>query len=328
MFRRFLATSAKGVIVFAMSCAWAPAQYPTLRQVEHTHWTLHNDGLWNNTRVAILIDLPPKFLQSWYFRTSLGVLAVAALRLLYLRRVRQETLKVRTRLYERFSERERIARELHDTLFQGIQGLLLSVQSASRQLPDGDATKSVLEETLAQSDGVMMQGRELVFTLRARSCDTNDLGSQLDVAAKEFAQHHRSEFRFTVRGEARTLNTHVCEELSDLGREALCDAYRHANARLIELTLDYRSDSLRLTISDDGIGIDSTLVDGGIRNHWSMPRMKERAASIGATLRIISSSGTGTIIQLQIPSHRAYTSPAHGRIKKLLRRLKAREPED
>ena len=268
-------------------------------------------------------------MQNWYLKAPLGVIALAALWLLYLRRVRQETLKVRTRLYERFSERERIARELHDTFFQGIQGLLLSVQSASRQLPDGDATKSVLEATLAQSDVVMMQGRELVFTLRSRSCDTNDLGSQLEASAKEFAQHHPSEFRITVRGEPRKLTTHVFEELCELGRDALCNAYRHAEARLIELTLDYRSDSFRLTVSDDGIGIDSkTLVDGGVRNHWVTPRIKERAASIGATLRVLSSPDSGTIIQLQISCRLAYSSSGHDRVRKFMRFLKAKHPED
>jgi signal transduction histidine kinase len=237
-------------------------------------------------------------------------------------RLKQETSRVREQLNDRFCERERIARDLHDTFFQGIQGLLLSVQAASRKLPDGNESKADLEKTLLQSDAVMSQGRELVFNLRARSRSANDLGSHLETSADQFSEHFPSEFALIVLGAPKLLHAEVCEELCRLGREALCNAYRHSQASHIEVRIDYRPDCLRLAVSDDGIGIDSAvLADGGVENRWGPPRMRERAARIGANFRVVSSPGTGTIIQVDVPAKLAYADnvpTALRRISKLL----------
>ena len=232
------------------------------------------------------------------------------------------------RLYERFSERERIARDLHDTFFQGIQGLLLSIQSASRELPKGDSTKSILEETLVKSDGVMSAGRELVFNLRAHSREVTDLASVLESAATEFSRHYPADFRLSVVGEVRDLNTLVGEELCKLGREALCNAYRHARAQNIEVKIEYRADALRLAVSDDGQGMNNeTLPGSGIEPYWGLSGMRERAVSIGATLRVLSSPGSGTIVQIDISSRLAYLSIMRVQMRRFMERFKARTVE-
>lgn len=278
----------------------------------------NNDGLWNDTGASIVIDLPPTFLQSWLFKGLLAILAFAALWLFYLLRLRQETAKVQDRIYQRFSERERIARDLHDTFFQGIQGLLLGVQSVSRGLPEKSESKAALEEMLIQSDSVMSQGRELVFNLRTRSKDANDLGSQLETSAKEFGVHYPSTFTLTVLGDPKNLHAHVCEELGKLGREALCNAYRHGKAAHIEARIEYRPDALRLLISDDGVGIDKdVLAKGAVENHWGLPGMKERASSIGADFRVVSGHGSGTIIQVEVAAQLAYAQFSRGTLRRL-----------
>jgi signal transduction histidine kinase len=186
----------------------------------------------------------------------------------------------------------------------------------------------VLEDTLVQSDEVMSAGRELVFNLRAHSRDATDLASALESAATEFSQHYASEFRLHVVGEPRDLNTQVCEELSKLGREALCNAFRHARAQNIEVKIEYRVDALRLAVSDDGVGISNeTLAEGGVENHWGLPGMRERAANIGADLRVLSSPGSGTIVQVDIPSRLAYPSVARTKMRKFMRLFKARSLE-
>ncbi|AXC10024.1 Sensor histidine kinase [Acidisarcina polymorpha] len=292
------------------------------------HYTFHviacnNDGVWNNAGASLTFYLPPTFFQSWYFKGVVAIAVAATFWFLYLRRLKQETSKVQERLYERFSERERIARDLHDTFFQGIQGLLLSVQSAVRRLPEGDENKTALEETLAQSDSVMSQGRELVFNLRVRSRDAQDLGSQLEASAKEFARYYPSEFSLIVLGEPKALYTHVCEELCKLSREALCNAYRHAQADHVEARIEYRLDVLRLSVSDDGMGIDEEIVaEGAVDNHWGLPGMKERASSIGATFRVVSGRGSGTIIQVELPSQVAYSHSVSGPVRSFMRAFK------
>ena len=281
-----------------------------------------------HTNASLAIYLHPTFLQRWYFKAILGAMSITGLWLLYRFRIKQERARVQVRLYERFAERERIAHDLHDTFFQGIQGLLLSVQSASRGLPEGDSTKSLLEEILIQSDGVMSQGRELVFNLRTHSRNPTDLGSALESAAMELSQHYTSEFHLTVVGEPRDLSTLVCEELCKLGREALCSAYRHARAQIIEVKIEYRADALRLAVCDDGVGISNeTLAEGEPENYRGLPGMRERAVKIGATLRVLSSPGSGTIVQVDISSRLAYPSVARAKMRKLMGLFKARDLE-
>jgi signal transduction histidine kinase len=288
----------------------------------------NNDGVWNNSGAIVSIFLPPTFLQSWYFKALIGALLLVGLWLLYLFRIKQETSKVKARLYERFSERERIARDLHDTFFQGIQGLLLSFQAASRGLPGNDPTRKQLDEALLQSDAVMLQGRELVLNLRARSRGADNLECQLEAAAIEFARHFPSEFRLTLSGEPKPLYPHVYEEYCKIGKEALCNAYRHAKASLVEVTIEYNSDFLRLSICDDGIGIrQETLADGGVSGHWGMPGMRERAASIGAALRIESSAQSGTTVQVEIPSRLSYPAVGGFRMKTFLQIFRKRDQE-
>ncbi|SNT09938.1 Histidine kinase-, DNA gyrase B-, and HSP90-like ATPase [Granulicella rosea] len=276
------------------------------------------------TRILLAFSL-----LSWRFKALLALLFLVGLWLLYLRRVRREIAKVQARLYARFAERERMARDLHDSFFQGIQGLLLSIQSACRRLPEGDPTRSALEGALAQSDGVMLQGRALVSNLRVRPRHAHDLAVQLEAAANEFAHHPAPEFRLVVRGQPRDLNPHVCEELYQLGREALDNAYRHAHARLIEAAIDYRPDNLRLAVSDDGVGIDSKILSGsGVENHRGMQRMEERAARIGAAYRVLSSPGSGTIVQAYIASRLAYPSRARAEWRRFLDLFRTKDLED
>jgi signal transduction histidine kinase/ligand-binding sensor domain-containing protein len=267
----------------------------------------NNDGLWNETGVALPIGLSPTFLQSWYFKGLIAFLFVTMLWALYLLRVKQATERVRERIYERFSERERIARDLHDTFFQGIQGLLLSFQSASRKLPADDATRTLMEESLTQSDQVMLQGRELLLDLRTPSTAIDWFGVDLEASAVDFARLFPAEFHLIVIGSVVALNPQVSEDLYRLGREALNNAFRHARASRIEAEINYGSRELRVNIRDNGTGISQYIQDAGkISNHWGLPGMKERAAKIGADFTISSCPETGTDIKVTLPSKLAY----------------------
>lgn len=282
----------------------------------------NNDGVWNDLGGSLPIYLPPTFLQSWPFKVLCGIVILLVLRLLVVIRARRETVKVQDRLAERFNERQRIARDLHDTFFQGVQGLLLHVQSAARRLAEGDPARQILDKTLHESDSVMLQGREVLLNLRSTASDPKELYDRLHASAVEFAHLHPSEFDLIVAGTPAPLEPTVCDELAKLGREALCNAYQHANAQRITAHITYAPNVLTLEVSDDGTGIDSqTLRDGGVSNHWGLPGMKERAAAIGASFGISSQSGKGTTIRVSIPAGLAYRHPAEPQkwsIRKLL----------
>jgi signal transduction histidine kinase/ligand-binding sensor domain-containing protein len=269
----------------------------------------NNDGVWNTAGVTLPIDLPAAFLQSWYFKLLCVTVAAVLVWCVYLLRINQAEGRIRTRLYERLAERERIARDLHDTFFQGIQGLLLRFDLGMKRLAKGDPVRALFEDALTQSDQVMRQGRELVLDLRTRSSEAGDLAHDLEAAATEFAKQYPAQFTLVVTGKERALNSLIAEELYKLGSEALFNSFRHASATSIESEIIFGAHELGLNVRDDGTGVSQDILQhGGVDKHYGLPGMKERAEQIGARFSIFSRAGAGTEIEVRVPSRVAYRS--------------------
>jgi signal transduction histidine kinase len=269
----------------------------------------NNDGLWNTTAIAIPINLPATFLQGWYFKILCFTRGAAALWWFYRLRISQVEVGIRTRLYERLAERERIARDLHDTFFQGIQGLLLSFNLGTKRLAESDPVRALFEENLTLSDHVMLEGRKLVLDLRTRISEATEVESDFSVVASELAKLYPAQFALTVTGDPRRLDAVVSEEIYKIGREALYNAFRHASATNIEVEVTYASNEMRLNFRDDGSGMpELVLQNGSSDGHFGLPGMAERAEKIGARFSIFSRTGGGTEIEVKISSRLAYRS--------------------
>jgi signal transduction histidine kinase len=242
--------------------------------------------------------------------------------MVYLMRLRQILNRINARMRERLVERERIARDLHDTFFQGIQGLLLRFQTGARQLPENNPSRLIFEDALHLSDQVMLEGRELVLDLRTCTNDANDLVNAFSVTASELQKLRWAEFQVNSDGELRPLHFIVCEELAKLGREALTNAFRHSEAQQIRVELSYDIGEFRVCFKDNGTGIDpATLAQGYRDGHWGLPGMKERAKLIGAQLTIRSRPDFGTEIEVRVPGSLAYRSEARGFWSRLMVRI-------
>ena len=229
---------------------------------------------------------------------------------------------VELRLEERVHERTRIAQDLHDTFFQGIQGLLLRFHTATSQLPKDEPARPIFEETLKQSDQVMLEGRELVLDLRATRSEQTDLPTAFADLGEGMRKGSSCEFMVVVNGAVRPLDPVVFEELFKIGKEALSNAFRHSGADSIEAELNYRRSELRIRIRDDGAGIDSIILQQGQREgHFGLPGMKERARKLGAQLDVWSRAGAGTEVELRIAGGLAYASESQGSSLWTLRRL-------
>ena len=214
-------------------------------------------------------------------------------------------------MYERLAERERIARDLHDTFFQGIQGLLLRFHTATSQLRRDEPARRILEETLKQWDQVMLEGRELVLDLRETVSQYNDLPTALADFGEGMQEGVSCDFKVAVNGTIRPLHPVVFEELFKIAKEALGNAFWHSEAHSIETELNYEGSELRIRIRDDGKGIDSTILRQGHRDgHFGLAGMKERAKKVGAHLDVWSRPGAGTEIELRIAGSIAYVSDA------------------
>jgi signal transduction histidine kinase/ligand-binding sensor domain-containing protein len=285
------------------------AFYNNLRPGHYTFRVIacNNDGLWNETGAAKEFSIAPAFFQTTWF----GVLCIACvagiLWMLYLARMRQVTSEIRARLEERTGERERIARELHDTLLQSIQGLLLKFHAAVKQIPPEQPARKTMEMALDRADEVLSEGRDRVRNLRDSASSLQDLSAAFRLVAQECSAEDSAEFNVVVEGEERTLHPMVLEESYLVGREAIVNAFNHSGGRHIEVEITYGSKEFRLRVRDDGRGIDPSLVaTGGREDHWGLPGMRERAQRIGGHLDIWSGSERGTELELRVPAATAY----------------------
>jgi len=216
------------------------------------------------------------------------------------------------RLEERVYERTRIARELHDTLLQSFQGLLLHLQSVSNVFSTRpEEAKRRLDNAIDQAAQAIAEGRDAVQGLRASTIETKHLAEALRTLGEELAgnktNQNRPVFDVKVEGAAHKLHPVLRDEVYRIASEAVRNAFQHAQARRIEVEIRYGGDEFRLQIRDDGRGIDSQIVaDKGREGHWGLRGMLERAKLVGGNLEILSKLDSGTAIQLSIPASAAY----------------------
>jgi len=271
----------------------------------------NNDGVWNNTGASVAFEIPPAFTQSMWFLVLCAALGAAVLWLVYNLRMAQVAQSIRRLLEERLGERERIARELHDTLLQSVQGLILRFQSAAERLPEQDPTRQQLEATLKRADDVMVEGRDRVRDLRL-SEDASDLHGLIETLVQGTGFDPPIPVRIVVEGRPRPVDTLVGAEVGRIVGEALSNIIRHARASAVEIEICFAPDELRLLIHDDGVGLDEAVLrDGEKKGHFGLVGMRERAARIGGTLTIESRVGKGTDICLSTPARLAYQPEVH-----------------
>ncbi len=265
------------------------------------------DGVWNEAGARFEFSVQPTFWQTTAFRALVALVMVALL--VAFHRMRQERLmrSTRVRLFERVAERERIARDLHDTFFQGIQGLLLRFQTGVSSMRRDDPARAQLLEALDQSDRVMLEGRELVLDLRERLDGDRPLHDVLAAVGEDLAELYATRFALAVEGAPRPLRAEARDELFRIGKEAIVNAFRHAEANRIDARVRYRTEALSIQVDDDGKGLDDAVAARGRRpGHWGLPGMRERAARIGASIDVASEPGRGTRFAVRLPSSLAY----------------------
>ncbi len=267
----------------------------------------NGDGIWDRAGIGYDIEQEPYFYQTSWFWASVGAGSLGLLSLLYILRVRQITDRLQTRLEERIYERERIARELHDTLLQGFHGLILRIHGAAKSLPAGLPARELIDKALNRADEIMDEARDRVQDLRVKHNPEGDLARAFSLAAEEFAEDHPAAFELVVEGAPQRLHPVVHDELCQIGREALLNAFFHAKARKIDVGITYDRRELRLRFKDDGCGIESGILEAGGRPaHWGLRGMRERSKKIGARFDVRSRVGAGTEVELGIPASTAY----------------------
>jgi signal transduction histidine kinase len=237
----------------------------------------------------------------WFWLACSGLLFVLV-RLLILMRLEQIKGRMRQRQNERHAERERIARDLHDTLLQGIQALLFRLQfwASDPGIPAG--RRDEISAVVIQARAIVVEARERILTLRSVQPKCQDLFDALAEIGDAESAGQAARFEITANGKRRLLFAAASQQLLDIAREAIRNAHRHARASLVAMTVDYRSTSLQLRIADNGRGIDrQILANGQRRGHFGLVGMRERAAELGAHFSVESDGAVGTCITVTVP---------------------------
>ncbi|WAC23627.1 two-component regulator propeller domain-containing protein [Blastomonas sp. SL216] len=261
------------------------------------------DGVWSPKAATVRFTIEPYFWQTLWFRLLLVLLAVILLALFVRWRFHVATQITRARIEDRVAERERIARDLHDTLLQAIQGLVLRFQSALNLLPADSPARPLIEEALDRSDDVLLEGRERVQQLR-QDAEPKDMVALLhDIAARTADIDPGA---ITVTGTPRPLCAPVADEAALIVGEALSNAARHAGASAIALAISFARDRVEISVTDNGIGIAPELLSNGRKGHFGLQGMNERARLIGASLTIEQPAGGGTLVRLVLPAKIAF----------------------
>jgi signal transduction histidine kinase len=274
----------------------------------------NSEGLWSESEAAVSFEVEPTVWQTWWFRTSSAALILLLAWCVYLYRLRQLAKEFNIRLEERVDERTRVARELHDTLLQSFQGLLLRFQTASELFPKRPAeAKQTLDSAIEQAAQAITEGRDAVQGLRSSTTVTNDLACAITTLGTELAgsesNPNAAEFHVEVEGTPRDLHPILRDEVYRIAGEALRNAFRHAEASRIEVEIRYDEREFRLRVRDDGKGIDSKLLNENERpGHYGMRGMSERAKLLGGKLTVWSELDSGTEVELSIPAANVYAT--------------------
>jgi signal transduction histidine kinase/ligand-binding sensor domain-containing protein len=289
------------------------AQYSNLGPGHYRFRVLacNNSGVWNEEGALLDFSIAPAFYQTTWFRLACVALSLALLWAAYQLRVGQLARQFNLTLEARVSERTRIARELHDTLLQSFQGLVLRFQSASKILPARpDEAKQRLDSAVDLAAEAIAEGRDAVQGLRSSASETNDLANGIAAIAGELTSDPAAldspAIDVEVEGAPRNLNPIVRDEAYRIAGEALRNAFRHAHARRITVEIRYEKRQFRLRVSDDGKGIDEETVRQQLAGHFGLHGMRERAEIVGGRLEVWSRLDSGTQVELHVPGAVAY----------------------
>jgi ligand-binding sensor domain-containing protein/signal transduction histidine kinase len=254
-------------------------------------------GRWGDQESALNFDVLPQFYQTWWFHLLEGLAVILVWFGFY--RVRVNWLHARAAVLE---ERQRIAGEIHDSLAQGLSGIVFQTEAAlisMERAPGMTATHLLSARDLAKSS--LDDARYSVLNISPPIADQKSLLDSLSAMARQLTGGRVDELDIHSSGTAWTVPAEAKHHVVLITQEAVSNAIQHGNARTISISLTFAIDALHLTVSDDGVGFATEISEPGHARGYGMRNMRHRSASLGARLEVNSGLGKGTRIILCIP---------------------------
>jgi signal transduction histidine kinase/ligand-binding sensor domain-containing protein len=267
----------------------------------------NNDGVWNDKGATLDFDVLPALYQTTWFRSACILTGLLIVLAFYRLRTHQIQAAISRRFEERLAERTRLARELHDTLLQTIQGSKMIVDD----LLDPPVVSGRPHELMGRVSGALAQAllelRNALNSLRNATAAGNDLEEALRRAGDDCVRRGFTNIDFKVEGTSRQMDPIVRDEIYRIGHEAIRNACRHSGAHRIGVCLSY-AENLVFSVRDDGRGMDPEVAANGKAGHFGLQGMRERAKRSGGSLTISTSEHSGTMLELTIPGDKVFSN--------------------
>ena len=262
----------------------------------------NNDGLWNTMGTALMFELQPHFYQTAWFYVLVAAGLIALVVLVQRRRLQRAEGEFRAVL----GERNRIAREIHDTLAQGYVGISVQLEVMAELLRANRA--EAVAKHLDLTRGYVREGledaRQSIWALRSQDSGENTLPVRLRRLV-EAAGGKSVEATFNIHGAYRALPAETEQEFLRVAQEAIQNVKKHARAQHLLVQLEYGTGEIALEIRDDGKGFATDASQQALPGHYGLTGMRERAAAIGGTLEVTSEPGAGTSVRLRVAAGQA-----------------------
>lgn len=276
-------------------------------------------GVWNEVGASFAFRILPAWYQTVWFHGFIAVAVVFVLWLIHHLRVRQVAYAVNVRADARLAERSRLARELHDTFIQTIEGSKLVVDDALDKPTDPESMQRALTRLAVWLDQAIQEGRTALNSLRDSTTERNDLRDALQRATESGFIPSSMSVSLTVIGEPQEMHPIIRDEVYRIGYEAIRNASQHSHATRLHIELSYGRE-LTLRVSDNGAGIDPVILEQGRDGHFGLQSMRERAARIAGNFTIVSNNN-GTAITLVVPEGMVYQAKRRNFVSRVLRRI-------
>jgi signal transduction histidine kinase/ligand-binding sensor domain-containing protein len=261
---------------------------------------INKDGMSTEPSAPLDFSIAPPFYQT----RSFAVAAVISIALIVWLLWREHERRVRKQFQVVLGERARLSRELHDTLLQSLVGVAWQCQAIVDDFDRSQAfeVKARLQRLRCQVEEYTREARQSITDLRSPKLRGGSLAAALRDAAEHARANHGVDVTFRVQGTPRQCSPAVEEQALRIGQEAVTNAVRHASATQVSVALEYDEQSVRVRVTDDGRGFDPEKLPVDSNGHYGLANMKERAESVGGTLRIIKTAGSGTEVEGVLPA--------------------------
>jgi signal transduction histidine kinase len=253
-------------------------------------------GFWREAAPVQLQVTQPFYRADWFLATC-GLGFVLSAILAYKWRISG----IRARNHVALMERTRMAREIHDTLLQGVAGASLVLEAIASSVENQDARQK-FDRALDEMQLAMSETRYALWDMRATDEQASSLATRISQYGQSVAQAIGVDFDLELRGEPFALDAEFERQIFHIFREAILNATKHSGASGIRVTVEFQKNLFRLTVADNGRGFYAAnmMTDG----HWGLLGMQERAAALGGFCSVSSTPGQGTTVVTELPQLR------------------------